>query len=139
VEAAHDYKRAADQNDVMFQFNCAVCLAKGEGIDQGGREARYVKLAAGQNDVMTNSSMPDTLRRVMEFLEMREKLLVMGVDKSWPQADRGRTGTIGDHRRLSHGSSPRRYPMPIELALSSGERRIPIQTSEFRSEIPECQ
>jgi hypothetical protein len=28
---------------------------------------------------------------------------------------------------------------PIEPALSSGERQIPIQTSEFHSEIPESQ
>jgi hypothetical protein len=62
-----------------------------------------------------------------------------GVEKQWPQPDRGRTGTSGDHKRPIHEISLHLYPIPIEPVLLGAERRVPIQTSEFHSEIPEAE
>jgi hypothetical protein len=58
---------------------------------------------------------------------------VWAVDKQLPQADRGRTGTNGDHRRFINGSSLHRYPTPIEPVLSSVKEYFqfrPLNASE---------
>jgi hypothetical protein len=65
--------------------------------------------------------------------------LLRGVDKSWRQAESGRTGANGAHRRFIHENSLHHYPIPIEPVLSSGERLVPIQTSECHPEMPEFQ